>query len=100
VLLAAVRRDPQHRRLLAESPPQRARLAAQIPACLVDVERVRRARLREQLVVDRLERLRGAGEDRIDRPDRDRTTEQLIQQLDKLPALLIPRSQVRSLPGP
>src|SRR6266511_1281126 len=38
VLLAAVGRDP-HPRLLAEGAPKRARLAAEIPTGLVDVER-------------------------------------------------------------
>src|SRR6266508_3837835 len=41
VLLATVGRDPQHRRLFAEGAPERARLAAQVPAGLVDVERRR-----------------------------------------------------------
>lgn len=85
VLLAAVGCDPQHRRLFAEGAPERARLPAEIPAGLVDVERARRPRLLEQLLVDRLERLGGAGEDRVDRPDRDRAAKQLRQQLDQLP---------------
>ncbi len=85
MLLAAIRRDLQHRRLLAEGAPERARLAIQVPAGLVDVERARRARPLEQLIVDRLERLGGASEDRVDRPDRDRTAEQLLHQLDELP---------------
>jgi hypothetical protein len=72
VLLAAVGRDPQHGRLFAEGAPERARLAAQVPAGLVDVERARRTYLLEELVVDRLERGGGAGEDRVDRPDHDR----------------------------
>jgi hypothetical protein len=54
VLLAAVGRDPQDRRLFAEGAPERARLAAEVPAGLVDVERARRTRLLEQLLVDRL----------------------------------------------
>src|SRR6266540_1146249 len=45
VLLAAVGRDPQHRRLFAEGAPERARLAAQVPAGLIDVECRRCARL-------------------------------------------------------
>jgi hypothetical protein len=86
MLLAAVGRDPQHRRLFAEGAPERTRLTAQVPAGLIDVERARRTRLLEQLVVDRLQRLGGAGEDRVDRPDRDRTAEQLLHQLDQLPS--------------
>ena len=85
MLLAAVGRDPQHRRLFAESAPERARLPAQVPARLVDVKRARRARLLEQLLVDRLKRFGGAAEDRIDRADCDRTAEQLLHQLDQLP---------------
>src|SRR5947207_11094452 len=85
VLLAAVGRDSQHRRLLAEGTPERARFAAQIPTRLVDVERARRTRPLEQLLVHRLKRLGGAAEDRVDRPDRDRTAEQLVQQFDQLP---------------
>src|SRR5205807_6334995 len=51
VLLAAVGRDPQHRRLLAEGAPERARLTAEVPTRLVDVERASRTRLLEQLLV-------------------------------------------------
>lgn len=50
VLLATVGRDPQHRRLLAEGAPERARLAAEIPTGFVDVERSRCARLLQQLL--------------------------------------------------
>src|SRR5713101_1877206 len=78
VLLAAVGRDPQHRRLFAEGAPERARLATQIPAGLVDVERARRPCLLDQLLVHRLERLGGTGEDRVDRAYRDRAAKQLI----------------------
>src|SRR5438445_8664403 len=85
VLLAAVGRDPQHRRLFAEGTPKRARLATQVPASLVDVERARTPGLLEQLLVDRLEHFPGASEDRVDRPDRDRAAEQLLQQLGQLP---------------
>jgi hypothetical protein len=85
VLLATVGRDPQHRRLFAEGAPKRARLAAQVPARLVNVERPRGTRLLEQLVIDRLERLGGASEDRVDGADRDRAAEQLLHQLDQLP---------------
>jgi hypothetical protein len=67
VLFAAVGRDPQHRRLFAEGAPERARLAAEVPAGLVDIECARRTRLLEQLLVDRLQRLADAGEDRVDR---------------------------------
>src|SRR5919197_1171400 len=45
----------------------------------------RRTRLLEQLLVDRLERLAGAGQDRVDRADRDRAAKQLLHQLDQLP---------------
>jgi hypothetical protein len=69
VLLAAVGRDP-HRRLLAEGAPKRARLAAEIPTGLVDVERACVSGLLEQLLVDRLERRGGASEARVDRTDR------------------------------
>jgi hypothetical protein len=69
---------------LLKAPQRVARFAAQVPARLVDVERARRAGLLEQLVVDGLERLGGAGEDRVDRADGDRATEQLVQQLDQL----------------
>jgi len=86
VLLAAVGRNPQHRRLFAEGAPERARLATEVPTRLVDVERARATGLLEQFVVDRLQRLAGAGKDRLDRPHRDRTAEQLLQQLDQLPA--------------
>src|SRR6266508_2187012 len=72
VLLDTVRRDPQHRRLFAEGAPERARLAAQVPAGLVDVERRRCTGPLEQLVVDQRQRLGGAAEDRVDRPDCDR----------------------------
>jgi len=85
VLLDAVGRDPQHRRLFAERAPERARLAAQVPAGLVDIERTSGTCLLEQLVVDRLERFGGASEDRVDRADGDRTAEQLLHQLDQLP---------------
>jgi hypothetical protein len=76
VLLAAVGRDPQHRRLLAEGTPERARLA-QIPAGLGDVERPGGTGPLEQLLVDRRPRIAGAGEDRVNRPDCDRAAEQL-----------------------
>src|SRR6266571_3744330 len=84
VLLAAVGRDPQYRRLFAEGAPERARLAAQVPAGLVDVERASRTGPLEQLVVDRCQRLGGAGEDRVDRPDCDRAAKQLLHQLNDL----------------
>src|SRR6266508_28626 len=85
VPLAAIRGDPQHRCLLAEGTPERARLAVEVPAGLIDVQRRRCVRLLEQLLVDRLERLRGTGEDRVDRPHRNRASEQLLQQLGQLP---------------
>src|SRR6266536_6436971 len=84
VLLATVRRDPQNGRLFAEGAPERARLAAQVPAGLVDVERRRCTGPLEQLVVDRRQRLGGAGEDRVDRPDCDRAAKQLLHQLNDL----------------
>ncbi len=86
VLLAPVGRDPQDGRPLAEGTPERARLTAQVPAGLVDVERGGITCPLEQLVVDRLERLGRASEDRVDRPDRERAAEQLLHQLDQLPA--------------
>src|SRR6266498_651435 len=86
VRFAASGRDPQNGRLLAEGAPECARLAGEVPAGLIDVECRRCARLLEQLLVDRRQRLAGAGEDRVDRPDRDWATEQLLQQLDKLAA--------------
>src|SRR5712692_5608169 len=86
VRLAAVGCDPQQRRLLAEGAPKRARLAGEIPAGLVDVERASRTGPLEQLVVHRRQRLAGAGEDRVDRADRDRAAKQLLHQLDELAA--------------
>jgi hypothetical protein len=84
VHLAAVGRDPQHGRVFAEGAQRVGGSPLRYPASLVDVERARRARLLEQLVVDRFEHLGGAGEDRVDRADRDRAPEQLVQQLDQL----------------
>src|SRR5207248_657913 len=100
VLLATVGRDPQHRRLFAERTPERARLTAQVPAGLVDIERTSATCLLEQLVIDRLERLGDASEDRVDRADRDRTAEQLLHQLDQLPTreTITDRQPTRSLP--
>src|SRR6266536_5314879 len=69
---------------LPKAPPERARLAAQVPAGLVDVERRRCTGPLEQLVVDRRQRLGGAGEDRVDRPDCDRAAKQLLHQLNDL----------------
>ena len=86
MLLTPVGRDPQHRGLFAEGAPERARLTAQVPAGLVDVERAGITCPLEQLVVDRLERLGRASEDRVDRPDRERAAERLLHQLDQLPA--------------
>jgi hypothetical protein len=84
VLLAAIGCDPQHRRLFAKGTPERPRLPAQVPAGLVDIERARRAGLLEQLVIDRLKRVGGSSQDRVDRSDRDRAAEQLLHQLDQL----------------
>src|SRR5262245_46788415 len=71
---------------LLKAPPERARLAAEVPAGLVNVERARCTSLLEQLLVDGLKRLAGAGEDRVDRADGDRAAEQLLHQLDQLPS--------------
>jgi hypothetical protein len=86
MLLAPAGGDPQDGGALTERAPERAQLAGEIPAGLVDVERAGRTRLLEQRLVDRLQCLAGASEDRVDRPGRNRAAKQLVQQLHQLAA--------------
>src|SRR6266545_1830162 len=86
MLLAAAGRDPQQGGALPEGAPERAQLAGEIPAGLVDVERAGRTGLLEQRLVDRLQRLAGAAEDRVDRPRCNRAAKKLVEQLHQLAA--------------
>ena len=71
VLLVTVGGDHEHCDLRGEGAPQRALAALEPPAGLIDVQRFGAAHLASQLFVRLLERVTGAGKDRVDRAGRD-----------------------------
>ena len=82
--LVAVGRDAEDSGVRGDGAPQGALLAAQLPACLIDVERRGFSDADKQVLVGPCQGLTRSGEDRVHRAARELRTEQLAGQLDRV----------------